>query len=164
MEGVQNFSEYQVIIMWPVSDSLRNQRVLQFSRPREGYKLNWDIWYNHLNEDDKKQLPIKELNRARLYFDVRIIPVRAADLYKMCTNLNDDSYTIAKTYLERFKKTHFFHVLMDEWEDYDYNPVRERESNRANEAESWYRSITTKPVSIGKRVASALRQCGVAAT
>lgn len=164
MEGVQNFSEYQVIIMWPVSDSLRNQRVLQFSRPREGYKLNWDIWYNHLNEDDKKQLPIKELNRARLYFDVRVIPVRAADLYKMCTNLNDDSYTIAKTYLERFKKTHFFHVLMDEWEDYDYNPVRERESNRANEAESWYRSITTKPVSIGKRVASALRQCGVAAT
>lgn len=164
MEGLQNFSEYQVIMMWPVSDSLRNQRVLQFSRPREGYKLNWDIWYNELNEDDRKQLPIKELNRARLYFDVRIIPVRAADLYKMCTNLDDDNYVIAKTYLERFKKTHFFHVLVDEWEDYDYNPVRERESNRANEAESWYKSVTSKPVSIGKRIASALRQCDVNAT
>ena len=164
LEGLQNFSEYQVIMMWPVSDSLRNQRVLQFSRPREGYKLNWDIWYNELNEDDKRQLPVKELNRARLYFDVRIIPVRVADLYKMCANLYDDNYIIAKTYLERFKKTHFFHVLMDEWENYDYNPVRERESNRANEAENWYKGVTTKPVLIGKRIASALKQCGVNAT
>lgn len=151
-------------MMWPVSDSLRNQRVLQFSRPRDGYKINWDIWYNELNEDDKRQLPIKELNRARLYFDVRLIPVRAADLYKMCADLDDDNYLIAKTYLNRFKKTHFFHVLMDEWEEYDYNPVRERESNRASEAERWYRGVTTKPVAIGKRVASALKQCGVNAT
>lgn len=162
--GLQNFSEYQVIMMWPVSDSLRNQRVLQFSRPRDGYKINWDIWYNELNEDDKRQLPIKELNRARLYFDVRLIPVRVADLYKMCADLDDDNYLIAKTYLNRFKKTHFFHVLMDEWEEYDYNPVRERESNRASEAERWYRGVTTKPVAIGKRVASALKQCGVNAT
>lgn len=164
MVGLQNFSEYQVIMMWPVSDSLRNQRVLQFSRPREGYKLNWDIWYNELNEDDKKQLPIRELNRARLYFDVRIIPVRAADLYKMCINLDDENYVIAKTYLKRFKKTHFFHVLVDEWESYDYNPVRERESTRAVEAETWYKSVTTKPTYIGKRIASALKQCGLDAT
>ena len=53
-------------------------------------------------------LPLKELNRASLYFDVRIIPVRDADLYKMCVNLCDDNYIIAKTYLERFKKTLFF--------------------------------------------------------
>ena len=82
----------------------------------------------------------------------------------MCADLNDDDHIIARTYLERFKSTHFFHVLVDKWENYDYNPVRERESNRANEAERWYRSVTTKPVSIGKRVASALRQCGVDAT
>lgn len=164
LEGLQNFSEYQVIMMWPVSDSVRNQRVLQFSRPREGYKLNWEIWYNELNEEDKRQLPIKELNRARLYFDLRIIPVRAADLYKMCAKLEDEEYTIATTYLERFKKTHFFHVVADEWDKYEYNPVRERESKRATEAEKWYKSVTTKSVQIGRRIASALRQCNIDAS
>ena len=55
-------------------------------------------------------------------------------------------------------------MLIDEWEKYDYNPVREMESNRANEAEKWYKGVTNKSVVIGKRIASALRQCGVSAT
>ncbi|MBS5956661.1 MAG: hypothetical protein KIC73_07080 [Clostridiales bacterium] len=163
IDDLQNLSEYQVILMWPVADSTRNQRVLQFAKPREGYKLNWDIWYNELNEEDKRQLPLKELNRARLYFDVRIIPVRVADLYKMCTDLYDEKYIIFATYLERFKKTHFFHVVSDNWETYDYNPVRERESKRSEEAQKWYETVTDKPTLIGRRIASALTQCGMMA-
>lgn len=162
-DNIQNLSEYQVILMWPVADSLRNQRVLSFSKPREGYKLNWDIWYNELNAEDRMQLPLRELNRARLYFDVRIIPVRAADLYKMCMELDNPEYEIAPTYLDRFQKTHFFHVLLDRWDSYDYNPVRERESKRSREAAEWYSSVTNKPTLIGKRIASAIRQCGLSA-
>ena len=162
MEGLQNLSEYQVVIMWPVADSIRNQRVLQFSKPRDGYKLNWDIWFNELNEDDRKQLPIEELNRARLYFDVRVVPFRAADLFKLCGSLVEkENLKIAPTYLKRFQDTHFFHVISDDWDTYDYNPVRERQSKRASEAEAWYKTVTDKPTYIGRRIASVLRQCGV---
>lgn len=163
VDNIQNLSEYQVILMWPVADALRNQRVLQFSKPREGYKLNWDIWYNELNVEDRMQLPLSELNRARLYFDMRVIPVRAADLYKMCMELDNSDYTIAPTYLERFQKTHFFHVLLDRWDSYDYNPVRERESQRSQDAAVWYSSVTNKPTLIGRRIASAIKQCGAEA-
>jgi hypothetical protein len=54
LESLENLSEYQVFLLWPVADSTRSQRVAQFSRARSGYRLNWDAWYNELNEDDKR--------------------------------------------------------------------------------------------------------------
>ena len=164
LEDVQNLSDYQVILMWPVADSLRNQRVMQFSKPREGYKLNWDAWFNELNDEDRLQLPLKELNRSRLFFDLRIIPVRVADLHKLCLNLEDDNVNLAKTYLTRFQQTHFFHVVSNSWVTYDYNPVRERESKRSEEAREWYSTITDKPTQIGRRIAHIFKECGIEAT
>ncbi|WP_370216640.1 hypothetical protein [Thalassolituus sp.] len=164
LEGLQNISEYQVVLLWPVADSLRNQRVFQFSRPREGYRLNWDAWYAELNADDRRTLPLHEFNRTRLYFDLRVIPLRAADLHKLCANLEDDAIPLAQTYIRRFTKTHFFHLVSDNWQNYDYNPVRERESKRADEAKDWYETVTSKPTQLGKRIAKILRECGLEAT
>jgi len=159
MEGLQNISEYQVVLLWPVADSLRSQRVLQFSRPREGYRLNWDSWFSELNEEDRKTLPLQEFNRARLYFDFRVVPVRAADLHKLCLDLDDDNKSLGQTYLNRFSNTHFFHIISDNWERYDYSPVRERDSQRSEEARQWYETVTTQPTQLGKRIAKILRSC-----
>src|SRR5690606_4345099 len=40
IDDIQDLSEYTVILLWPVADSIRNQRVLQFSRPRDAYLLD----------------------------------------------------------------------------------------------------------------------------
>ena len=164
LESTQNLSDYQVILMWPVADGLRNQRVMQFAKSREGYRLNWDSFYNELNQEDKLQLPLRELNRARLYFDMRIIPVRAADLHRLCLKLDDDNFKLGKTYLGRFKKTHFYHVVSGNWEGYDYNPVRERESKRSEEAKDWYSTVTTSPTQLGKRLSLILKETGLNST
>lgn len=149
---------------WPVADSARSQRVIQFTKPRTGYRLNWDAWYNELNKDDKRTLPLQALNRARLYFDVRLIPIRAADLHKLCSELEDTKKQLSKTNLTRFSQTHFFHVVSESWESYDFAPMRERESTRALEAKSWYEKITNKPNQIGRRIAKILTDLGLNAS
>ena len=160
---LQNLSKYQVILMWPVADALRNTRVLQFANPRDGYTLNWDYWFSQLNTEDRSQLPLHEYNKTRLYFDFRVVPIRVADLHKLCINLDNQTPNLAKTYLARFKQTHFFHVVSGDWAEYDYNPVRERESNRATDAAGWYTTVTDKPVQLGKRLSFVLNQCGLSA-
>lgn len=164
LESTQNLSEYQVVLLWPVADGLRNQRVMQFAKSREGYRLNWDSFFNELNQEDKTQLPLRELNRARLYFDMRIIPVRVADLHRLCLNLDDDNFKLGKTYLSRFQKTHFYHVISGRWADYAYNPVRERESTRSKEAQDWYSAVTTSPTKLGKRISKILNETGLKST
>lgn len=157
MEDIQDLSQFTVILFWPVSDSVRNQRVMQFSRPRDGYKLDWEAFYRELSFDEKSQLPLEVYNRTRLYFDMRIIPFRAADLHRLCSNLDSTDVILGKTYLTRFGNTHFFHIISENWENYSYNPVRERESDRSKEAGDWYKTVTTQPTKIGKRIALILR-------
>jgi hypothetical protein len=161
LTSLQNLSEYRVSLVWPVSDALRSQRVLQFSRPRDGYTLNWDAWQTELNDEDRAQLPLRDFNRARLYFDVRVIPVRIADLHHLCIDLNNNSPKIGATYLERFSKTHLYHIISGTWSEYEYNPVRERESKRAEEARVWYSTITNEPTKLGKRLAAVLTILGL---
>lgn len=163
LSELQDFSDYQIILLWPVADSIRNQRVMQFTLPRDGYKLNWDAFYRELTSDEKKQLPLAIYNRTRLYFDFRIVPVRVADLHRLCVNLEDDNFPLAKTYLTRFGKTHLFHIINNTWNDYDYAPVRERESKRSDEGKEWYKTVTTKPVLLGKRIARVLTELGLKA-
>lgn len=161
VEGLQNISEYQVIILWPVSDGLRNQRIMQFSKPREGYRLNWEAWYSELNEDERRNLPLHDFNRTRLYFDFRILPIRAADLHRLCLDLDDKEKELGATYLKRFANTHFYHVASDNWDNYEYNPARERESKRSDEAKQWYETVTTQPTKIGRRLSRILQKCGL---
>lgn len=163
MDGLQNLSEYQVTLLWPVSDGLRNQRVMQFSKPRDEYRLNWEAWYIELNDEDKKTLPLHELNKARLYFDFRVIPIRAADLHRLCLELDRDDRPLAKTFLDRFKNTHFFHVISGNWQNYSYAPVRERESQRSDDAHTWYETITSTPTALGKRISKIITACGLPA-
>ena len=108
---LEDISEYQVILVWPVVDGTGIERVSGFTNPSLGYKLNWSAWYNRLTEEDRKQLPLNEYNRARLYFDLRLVPVPAADLRAVCLKLEDDAYTPAGSYLAQLKRTHFFAVV-----------------------------------------------------
>jgi hypothetical protein len=124
--SIQNLSDYRVILVWPVADGTRMQRVLQFTRPRDGYMLNWDAWLREFNETDKTALPMREYNRARLYFDMRLIPLRVAEIHKLCFDLERDDITLGKTYLDWFSKTHLFHITSGSWDSYEYSPVRER--------------------------------------
>ncbi len=163
-ENLQNISNYQVILLWPVADNARNEKVLQFTYPTEGYKLNWENWYRSLNQADRKNLPLKEYNRARLYFDFRLVPIKAADLHKLCNYIDKDDFSPAKTYLKRLEETHFFLILSDHWTEYVFNTSRNRTSKRTEEAESWYNTITNKPTQVGRRLAKAINLLGYSAS
>lgn len=158
--NLQNLSEYQIILLWPVADETRMQRVLQFCRPREGYLLNWDSWKRELNDHDRNTLPLHEYNRARLYFDMRLIPVRAADIFRLCQELDTDPTSFGNTYLDWLKRTHFYHVVSGSWNSYDYSPVRARESQRSIDAKAWYEGVTKSPTKIGRRLSLVLKSLG----
>lgn len=96
---LHDLSTYQVIMLWPVTDGLRISRIQQFTDPRSGYKLNWDAWYRQLNVEDQSQLPLREFNRARLYFDVRLVPIAAADLHPLCRDIDKVKIELGISYL-----------------------------------------------------------------
>lgn len=159
--ALQDLSTYQVVMLWPVTDGLRITRIQQFTDPRQGYKLDWNAWYRQLNAEDQRQLPLRELNRARMYFDVRLVPIAGADLHLLCRELDNEDFDLAKSYLERFSKTHFFSIVTGAWNSDTYSPLRERESQRAEEARVWYETVTINPTGLGKRIAKCLRMLGV---
>lgn len=160
---LHDLSTYQVVMLWPVTDGQRITRVLQFTDARQGYKLDWNAWYRQLNEEDKRQLPLRELNRARLYFDLRLVPIAAADLHPLCKELDDEGFTLHKSYLDRFVNTHFYSIVNGTWDPSSYKPLRERESDRADAARTWYETVTSEPTKIGKRLAKVFRQLGFSA-
>ena len=145
VHSLHDLSTYQVIMLWPVTDGQRIARVQQFSDARQGYKLDWNAWYRQLNEDDRRQLPLRELNRARLYFDLRLVPIAAADLHPLCKDLEDEKYVLHKSYLDRFQSTHFYSIVNGTWDPTSYKPLRERESDRADAARLWYETVTSTP-------------------
>ncbi len=51
--------------------------------------------------EDQRRLPLREYNRARLYFDMRVAPIAAADLHPLCTDLESDTFKLHRTYLNR---------------------------------------------------------------
>lgn len=162
--ALHDLSTYMVVMLWPVTDGLRITRIQQFSDPRQGYKLDWNAWYRQLNADDQQQLPVREFNRARLYFDVRLVPIAAADLHPLCKELESDEYAPGKSYLERFQNTHFYTVVSGNWNADAYAPLRERESKRAAEAREWYESVTHQPTLLGKRIAKCLNMLEISAS
>lgn len=161
---LHDMSTYQVIMLWPVTDGLRINRIQQFTDPRQGYKLEWSAWFRQLNLDDQQQLPVKEYNRARLYFDMRVVPIAAADLYDLCKELDNDNFKPGRTYLERLEKTHFFSVASGKWNPDNYAPLRERRSIRAEVARNWYTTVTNQPTKIGQRIAKCLSLLGLTAS
>lgn len=160
VEGIHDLSQYQVIMLWPVTDGTRISRIQQFSDPKQGYKLDWNAWYRQLNSDEAGRLPLQELNKARLYFDMRLVPIAAADLKALCKDLEQESMPLHKSYLERFEKTHFVTLLKEQWDASTYRPLRERESQRADDARDWYEAVTDKPTQIGRRIALILQSLG----
>lgn len=161
VRSLHDLSTYQVLILWPVSDGLRIQRIQQFTDTRQGYKLDWNAWYRQLNPDDQRQLPLREYNRARLYFDMRLVPISVADLHPLCRNLDEDSVELHQSYLARFQSTHLFSLLTSQWNPEAYSPLRERESQRAAAARTWYETVTSSPVGLGRRLATVLRALGL---
>lgn len=162
VSGLQDMSQHQVVMLWPVTDGHRITRVSAFTNPRDGYKLNWDAFYRELNEEDRRTLPLAELNRARLYFDMRLVPIAVADLKPLCRKLDDASFEPGASYLERFKKSHFYTVVSEGWDPTTYSPMRERESDRATEARDWYEGgVTAHPVALGRRIAKCITMTGL---
>ncbi|PFG40603.1 hypothetical protein ATJ97_3134 [Georgenia soli] len=164
MSRMQDLSQYQVVMLWPVTDGLRITRVAGFTNARDGYKLDWNAFYRELNEDDRRTLPLTELNRARLYFDVRLVPIAAADLYHLCRDLDNPDFEPSPSYLGRFQKSHFFSIVTENWDPSTYGPLRERESERAKQARAWYDGgVTNQPTQLGKRIAKCLRMLDIQA-
>ncbi|MFJ7288624.1 ATP-binding protein [Curtobacterium sp. NPDC098951] len=163
--GLQDLSQYQVVMLWPVTDGHRITRVSGFTDARDGYKLDWNAFYRELNADDRRTLPLSELNRARLYFDVRLVPIAAADLQPLCRDLDDLEFSPSRSYLERFGNSHFVSILREAWDPTSFSPMRERESQRADAAKAWYDGgVTQHPTKIGRRIAKCLRELGLDAT
>lgn len=163
VRSLHDLSTYQVLMLWPVSDGLRIQRIQQFTDTRQGYKLDWNAWYRQLNSDDQRQLPLREYNRARLYFDMRLVPISVADLHPLCRHLDNETTPLHQSYLERFRNTHLVSLLAGQWNPDAYSPLRERESKRATAARAWYETVTTNPVGLGRRIARVLRDLGLSA-
>jgi hypothetical protein len=159
--ALHDLSTYQVVMLWPVTDGLRITRIQQFTDPRQGYKLDWSAWYRQLNAEDRQQLPLREYNRARLYFDVRLVPIAAADIHPLCRDLKDDSFDPGISYLERLRSTHFYSIVSGKWNPETYAPLRERESKRATDARAWYLTVTTEPTALGKRLAKCLNKLDI---
>jgi adenylate kinase family enzyme len=158
---LQDLSKYQVMILWPVTDGLRITRVAGFTNARDGYKLDWNAFYRELNVEDRRSLPLSELNRARLYFDVRLVPIAAADLHPLCRDLEDEQAPLSRSYLDRLKNSHFVTLATEKWDPAAYAPLRERESERAQRAREWYQTVTDRPTEIGRRIARCLRELGL---
>jgi hypothetical protein len=161
---LHDLSTYQVVMLWPVTDGLRISRIQQFTDPRAGYKLNWDAWYRQLNTEDQSQLPLREYNRARLYFDVRLVPIAAADLLPLCRDLEKAEVELGGSYLAQLKTTHLYSIISGNWSSETYGPLRERESKRAREAREWYANVTSRPTQLGRRIALCLKKLGLSAS
>lgn len=150
-----DLSNYQVIMLWPVTDGQRIVQVTKFTDVRAGYTLEWNAWYNQFNSEDRRTLPMREYNRARLYFNVRLVPIAAADLMPLCNDVEP-----TKTALDRFAETHFVSILRGKWNQDAFSPLRERASARADVARDWYAGITKSPIIVGKGIAKALTKLG----
>lgn len=167
-EGLQDISDYQVVMIWPVTDGQRLANVRNFTNPRLGYRLDWNAFYRALNSADQQQLPLDAYNKARLYFDVRLIPMQAADLHEICMNLSNPDVAPAKSYVQGFSKTHFYGVVGDTWDPDSYRPMKDHGNStstplRSTRAKKWYSTATSKPTLLGRRIASCLSQLGLEA-
>ena len=158
----QNLAEYRVCMLWPVTDGARINLIHQFTEPKQGYRLNFDAWYRSLNSQDQKTLPFHAFNRARLYFDLRLIPIAAADLQPIYKDIDNDEFIIYKSYKDRIRATHLFSIVSGTWDPDSYAPLRERKSGRADGARLWYPSVTSKPTRIGQRLAQCFSEMGIA--
>jgi len=162
--ALQDLSEYRVIMLWPVTDGERIAKVSNVTDARAGYRLDWNSWYQQLNPDDARTLPLHEYNRARLYFDLRLVPIAAADLMDICVKIDDETYEPNETSRSKFARTHFSYLVMNTWNPETYSPMRERESKRAENALKWYETMNSSPTKIGKRIAKVLTMAGLKAT
>jgi hypothetical protein len=157
---LHDLSDYQVVMLWPVTDGQRIQTVNTFSSPRQGYRINWHAFYNQLNQNDKSQLPLTGLNKARLYFDVRLVPISAADLQGVCGDFTQQTDSIIQSYINRFAQTHFASIISGTTNE-SFAPLRERrQSARGQAANAWYKDATRRPTEIGRMIAGALRRSG----
>jgi hypothetical protein len=163
--SLQDISEYQLVMVWPVTDGVRLSNVRNFTNQRAGYKLDWNAFYRTLNVNDQHQLPLDAYNKTRLYFDVRLVPIQVADLHAICLNLDDPDAAPAPSYVEGFKSTHFFNVVSDRFEPESYRPMKDHGNatnapQRSARARDWYATVNRNPSRIGRRMAAVLTEAG----
>lgn len=160
-QRLMNLSEYTVIMLWPVTNNHRTTLVNSFSDTRNDYRLDWNAWFKSLNRDDRSRYRLHQLNRARLYFDFRLIPIPVASIFNLCKVLDTDQTDFKKTHLQTFMQTHFFYIVIGALRPDGYTPIQIGNSHRALEAETWYKTVTNSPTQLGKRLSKVLQSCGL---
>ncbi len=159
-QRLMDLSRYTVIMLWPVTNNHRTALVSAFSDTRNGYKLDWNAWFKSLNGDDKSRFPLHQLNRTRLYFDFRLIPIPAASIFNLCKMLETDQTEFKRTHWLTFTQTHLYSIVNGTWNPERYTPIQIGNSLRAIEAATWYETITTSPTQLGKRLSRVLQSRG----
>ncbi|MES3109115.1 hypothetical protein [Sphingomonas aurantiaca] len=99
-----------------------------------------------------------------MYFDVRLVPIAAADLHPLCRDIDKAEVELGTSYLAQLKTTHLYSIVSGNWAPENYAPLRERESKRATEARDWYGTVTTKPTQLGRRIALCFQKLGLSAS
>jgi hypothetical protein len=160
---LQDISQYQVVIVWPVTGS-RIDRILSFTNQGDGYKLDWNAFYRAHDANAHMSLPFHAFNRARLYFDVRLVPIAVADLHALGHMLDQPTLLLGPSYLNRFSKSHFYGVVAGSYDPAAASRLRARESKRADDASAWYETVTNQPVPLGRRLSHIFTSLGYPAT
>jgi hypothetical protein len=160
-DQLRDISEYQVVMVWPV-DGSRIDRVTAFTNQAQGYKLDWNAFYQSFDESSRHSLPFHAYNRTRLYFDVRLVPVAIADLHRLALRLDspDEDVPLATSYVNRLGESHFATVVSGAWGSQPWSRMRARDSKRAAEAATWYEGVTGQSVALGRRIARSFREMG----
>lgn len=85
------------------------------------------------------------------------MPISAADLKGICSEIGRESKPVIKSSITRFGQTHLVNLLNSNNPDVSFSPLRERPgSERGHTAVQWYRDMTKNPVGIGREIAKAL--------
>lgn len=152
-----DISDYRVIQVWPVADGQSIERVQHFASPVQGYTLNWSAFEQRLVEADRSSDTLAGLNKARLYFDMRVVPLPISYLMQICTSLADSEYVLPKTSLDLWERMHLHRLVAETWTDTGFGPLKEREAEKTK-VNKWYENIPNQQAAVCRRLAALYRQ------
>ncbi|MEM6506548.1 MAG: ATP-binding protein [Planctomycetota bacterium] len=159
MTQLLDLSAHQVVMLWPVVDGTGINRVASFTKSNSGYSLNWTSFWDQLTDRDKNDRDLDGMNRARIYFDFRLIPIPAADFRDIVRKF-DISVDITKEAIESLQRTHYYKVISRDQTE-NLRVMFERESQRSADAKTWYESITAdQQANAAKMLAKTISQAG----
>ncbi len=157
-----DISDYRLIQVWPVADGQSIERVQHFANPVPGYTLNWSAFEQRLVEEDRNSDTLAGLNKARLYFDMRVVPLPISYLQPICRSLDDPAYVVPKTSTDRWQTVHLHRLVAGTWADTAFGPLKERDAEKTA-VNRWYADIPAQQALVCQRLAALYSQLGFTA-